>query len=567
MQKQWMLYTKRADFEALAKEKNISPLAIKIMVNRGLDSTQMDSFLSPNLQALYDGALLKDMEKAVDILEDVIRQRKKLRIIGDYDIDGVCASYIYLSAFRRLTEFVDCDIPNRIKDGYGINENIIEKALEDNIEWIITCDNGIAAFAAVQKAKDLGLGIIITDHHEVFKENGEDSLPKADAIVNPKRTDCRYPFKGICGAMVAFKVVHKLYERFGIESQAWQYLDFAAIATIGDVMSLRDENRSLVKYGLKAIEETKNKGLRALLRVCGLEYKKLSPYHIGFQLGPCINAGGRLESAKLALRLFMEEDDLQTEILANDLLSLNEVRKEMTQKGLEEAVSIVEKEFHEDKVLVVYLPDCHESLAGIIAGRLKERYHKPSIVLTDSEHGDLKGSARSIEAYHIFEKLQEADALLSKYGGHPMAAGLSLPKENLATLRKLLNQHCDVKEEDFIPKIWIDSVLPFGRINDTLIADLERLEPFGNGNEKPSFALKNVQILNYRIMGKDQNVIKLRLQDEYGYGIDGLLFQEGEKFVKEMADYHSMDIIYFPNINEYMGMRTIQIMIQEYRFI
>lgn len=566
MQKQWMLYTKRADFEALAKEKKISPLAIRIMVNRGISPEEMDRFLNPDLKYLYDGKLLKDMAKAVDILEKAIRSGKRLRIIGDYDIDGVCASYIYMAAFRRLTEFVDCDIPNRIKDGYGINENIIDKAQEDKIDWIITCDNGIAAFGAVTKAKDMGLGIIITDHHEVFKEDGRDILPQADAIVNPKRADCTYPFQGICGAMVAFKVVSTLYQRFGIENEAWQYLDFATIATIGDVMALKDENRSLVKYGLEAIEETKNKGLRALLRVCGLEYKKLSPYHIGFQLGPCINAGGRLESAKLALRLFLEEEALQAEILANDLLSLNEVRKEMTQKGLEEAISVVEAEYLNDKVLVVYLPDCHESLAGIIAGRLKERYYKPSIVLTDSEHGDLKGSARSIDGYHIFEKLQEVDSLLSKYGGHPMAAGLSLPKENLSELRALLNQNCDLKEEAFVAKIWIDSVLPFDRIDDCLIEDLERLEPFGNGNEKPSFALKNVQILSYRIMGKDNNVIKLRLKDEYGCSIDGLLFQEGEIFEKEMVNHASMDIIYFPSINEYMGMQTMQIMIHEYRF-
>lgn len=565
---QWMMQTKRADFTAIAENYHISPVTARIIRNRDVVGTkEIERYLYGTISDLYSPALLPDMEKAVGILKEKIESGKRIRVVGDYDIDGVCSTYILLTVLKETGAFGDYRIPDRIKDGYGINEAIIQQAFEDGVDTILTCDNGIAAVEQIRMAKELGMTVIITDHHDIQKDGmGNDILPAADAVVNPKRSDSRYPYPEICGGMVAYKLMRALYEAFGIPLKKWEeMLEFAAIATVGDVMKLQDENRIVVKEGLKRIGQTRNLGLLSLIEKNNLNPETLTAYHIGFVIGPCLNAGGRLQTAKTALKLLMAEDPVTADHLAGELKDLNEQRKDMTLKGTEEAIAQVEECFQDDRVLVVFLPDCHESLAGIVAGRLREKFQKPSFVLTRSEEG-VKGSGRSIEAYHMFEGLVEVKDLLTKFGGHPMAAGLSLPEEHVEEFRRRLNENARLTEEDFIRKVWIDVPMPLEYINESLIQELERLEPFGNGNEKPQFAQKDLSVRNVRVLGKNRNAVRLSLVTPGGFAMDGMFFGEGARFAEELAGKHSIDIVYYPTVNEYNGNRTLQAIIKEYRF-
>ena len=565
---QWMMQTKRADFTAIAENYHISPVTARIIRNRDVVETEeIERYLYGTISDLYSPDLLPDMEKAVKILKEKTESGKRIRVVGDYDIDGVCSTYILLTALKETGAFGEYRIPDRIKDGYGINEAIIQQAFEDGVDTILTCDNGIAAVEQIRMAKELGMTVIITDHHDIQKDGmGNDILPAADAVVNPKRSDSRYPYPEICGGMVAYKLMRALYEAFGIPLKKWEeMLEFAAIATVGDVMKLQDENRIVVKEGLKRIGQTRNLGLLSLIEKNNLNPETLTAYHIGFVIGPCLNAGGRLQTAKTALKLLMAEDPVTADHLAGELKDLNEQRKDMTLKGTEEAIAQVEECFQDDRVLVVFLPDCHESLAGIVAGRLREKFQKPSFVLTRSEEG-VKGSGRSIEAYHMFEGLVEVKDLLTKFGGHPMAAGLSLPEEHVEEFRRRLNENARLTEEDFIRKVWIDVPMPLEYINESLIQELERLEPFGNGNEKPQFAQKDLSVRNVRVLGKNRNAVRLSLVTPSGFAMDGMFFGEGARFAEELAGKHSIDIVYYPTVNEYNGNRTLQAIIKEYRF-
>lgn len=573
-----MVQTKRADFNGLAKELSVSPVSVRIMRNRGMETKEaMERYLYGTLDGLYDGALMKNMGEAVAVLIKKLREEKRIRIIGDYDIDGVCASYLLLTGLRRAerelgkrtgpagSTRIDYEIPDRVRDGYGINEAIIRQAAADGVDTLVTCDNGIAAAKEISLAKELGMTVVVTDHHEVPVEEERQVLPPADVVVDPKQEGETYPFREICGAVVAYKLVEKLYEASGVPREEWrELLEFAAIATVGDVMRLQDENRILVKYGLKQMARTRNLGLRKLVEKTGLDITDLSAYHIGFVIGPCLNAGGRLQTAKAALRLFLSEDEAEAEQLAEELKELNDVRKDMTKKGEDEAIAQVEERYMGDKVLVVFLPDCHESLAGIIAGRVREHFHKPSIVLTRS--GDMvKGSGRSIEPYHMFRELTKVRDLLPKFGGHPMAAGLSIKEEDVPEFRKRLNENAELTEDDFIPRVWIDVPMPLEYVTEGLVEELKRLEPFGQGNEKPLFAQKGLMIRSLRVLGKNRNVVKLGLVTDTGLSMDGLLFGDGDALQRELAGRDQIDIVYYPDINEYNGNRTLQAVIRNYK--
>ena len=568
----WMVAAKRADFKEIGERFGIDQVTARIIRNRDVIGEEaIEKYLHGSRKDFYSPWLLKDMEKAVAILQEKITNKNKIRIIGDYDIDGVMSTYILLVSLRGLGADADMVIPNRIMDGYGINEHLIEQAWEDKRDTIITCDNGIAAATQIQKAKDLGMTVIVTDHHEVpFEEteNGRTAiLPPADAVVNPKQKDCGYPFSGLCGAVVAMKVMEALYEKMAPEVDLIdRMLPFAGIATIGDVMDLKDENRILVKEGLQRLHHTTNLGLQELIRVNGLEPENISPYHIGFVLGPCLNASGRLDTAKRALKLLLAETREEAAVLAGDLKNLNESRKEMTAQGVEKAIEQVEStSMMEDTVLVVFLPECHESLAGIIAGRLRERYHKPSFVLTRGEEG-VKGSGRSIEVYSMYEKLCECKEYLTKFGGHPMAAGLSLEEENVETFRRKLNERSGLSQEDLVEKVSIDVPMPIHYIRKDLVRELSLLEPFGKGNEKPLFAQKNLWISQLRVFGKNRNVVKMRLTDENGYPMDGVYFGDGDAFAEEARGKQKIAIVYYPDINVYQGRESLQVIIRHYQF-
>lgn len=573
-----MVQTKRADFNGLAKELGVSPVSVRIMRNRGMETKEaMERYLYGTLDGLYDGGRMKNMGEAVAVLIKKLREEKRIRIIGDYDIDGVCASYLLLTGLRRAerelgertgpagSTRIDYEIPDRVRDGYGINEAIIRQAAADGVDTLVTCDNGIAAAKEISLAKELGMTVVVTDHHEVPVEEERQVLPPADVVVDPKQEGETYPFREICGAVVVYKLVEKLYEASGVPREEWrELLEFAAIATVGDVMRLQDENRILVKYGLKQMARTRNLGLRKLVEKTGLDITDLSAYHIGFVIGPCLNAGGRLQTAKAALRLFLSEDEAEAERLAEELKELNDIRKDMTKKGEDEAIAQVETQYMEDKVLVVFLPDCHESLAGIIAGRVREHFHKPSIVLTRS--GDMvKGSGRSIEPYHMFRELTKVRELLPKFGGHPMAAGLSIKEEDVPEFRRRLNENAVLTEEDFIPRVWIDVPMPLEYVTEGLVEELKRLEPFGQGNEKPMFAQKGLMIRSLRVLGKNRNVVKLGLVTDTGLSMEGLLFGDGDAVQRELAGKDRIDIVYYPDVNEYNGNRTLQAVIRNYK--
>ena len=563
----WMLQTKRADFDGIARQFGIDPVTARVIRNRGIEGREnIERYLYGDLDSLYSPWLLKDMRPAVDILKRKLKEGQKIRIVGDYDIDGVCSTYILYQALKRLGGNVDYAIPDRIKDGYGINESMIRAAAEDGINTILTCDNGISAFSQIQTAKEFGMTVIVTDHHEVPADGEREILPPADAVIDPKQRSCSYPFPEICGAVVAYKLVQALYEESGVSREEWlELLEFAAIATVGDVMKLQDENRMIVKYGLKKLGHTKNLGLKKLAEKTNLDLNSITAYHIGFVIGPCLNAGGRLQTAKLALSMLLAKDEETAEELAQELKDLNDMRKDMTEHWTAEAKVLADTQYRNDKVLVIFLPDCHESLAGIIAGRLREYCQKPAIVLTRSEEA-VKGSGRSIESYHMFQKLSEVKDLMLKFGGHPMAAGLSLLEENIDEFRRELNERSGLTEEDFKAKLWIDVPMPIDYINERLVEELKILEPFGQGNEKPLFAQKQVRIRSCRVIGKNKNVVKLVLEGGSGMPMDGILFTDGIAFEEERAGRTVMDIIYYPEINEYNGNRNLQVVTRNYKF-
>lgn len=584
MKKKWVVSAKRADFKGIGEKYGIDQVIARIIRNREVVAEkEIEQYLKGTRADFYSPYLLKDMKKTVEILTEKINTQKQIRVIGDYDIDGVCATYILYEGLKTCGAKVDIEIPDRIKDGYGVNEILVRAAYEEGIDTIITCDNGIAAANELKIAKDLGMTVIVTDHHEVpynMEETGEKEyiLPQVDAIVNHKQPDCSYPFKELCGAAVAYKVITAMYEQFHIDSRELNpLLAFAGFATVGDVMELQGENRIMVKEGLKELQQISNIGMLSLIKVCGLEKMQIAAYHIGFVLGPCLNASGRLDTAKKALKLLTTKDFAEAALIANELKMLNESRKEMTDAGVIKAIEQVEHtSMSEDRVLVIYLPDCHESIAGIIAGRIREKYYKPVFVLTKSEEG-VKGSGRSIEGYSMYEEMTKVKHIFTKFGGHPMAAGLSLAEENVETFRREINEICTLNEETLTEKIVIDVPMPLSYITESLIEQLNILEPFGKGNEKPVFADKNIAILSACKIGKQKNMLRLTMQNEHGARMEAMMFRNCEDFELFLEEKYGevevdkmyrgepnnirISITYYPSINEFRGNRKMQVTI------
>lgn len=586
----WYLRNVKVDLDHISNKGKISKLLVRILANRGIkDLRSIDSFINPTLDKLHNPRLMKDMEEGVKLVKDSIQKGEKIRIVGDYDQDGNSAILTLLKGIRRCKGRVDYVIPHRIRDGYGLNERIVREAKEDGVNLLITCDNGISALEPVKLAKNLGMKVIITDHHDVGFVEDEDGrknylLPEADAIINPKRQDCKYPFKNLSGAGVAFKFVQALYEEFNIDmDESYELLEFVAMGTVCDVVELIDENRIIVTEGLKRINNTQNIGLKALIRATGLEGKDINTYSLGFILGPCVNASGRLDSAEMAVELFLTEDENLASLYAEELYKLNEERKRMTEKGFEKAVDQIEqKGYDKEKVIVIYEPSIHESIAGIIAGRIKDRYYRPTILLTQSkDENKIKGSGRSIEEYNMFDEISKAKDLLTSFGGHPMAAGLSLNKSNLEDFRNRLNGQTTLTEKDLIPKIYIDIHLPLDYVSFNLVKELKLLEPFGKGNPKPLFGAKGIPVKRAFILGKNGNVLKLLLLTKSGRIIDGLYFGDIEEFENRLSKKYGMaeldrmykgidsaiklDIVYTPSVNEYMGNKNLQVIIHNYR--
>ena len=566
----WFVAGKRADFRAIGEKYGIDQVTARIIRNRDIiEDADIAKYLNPELSGLYSPHLMKDMDLLVEILKEKIKEQKPIRIIGDYDIDGIQSTYILLKGIRRAGGIVTAAIPDRMKDGYGINESLIAQAKEDGADTIITCDNGIAAIDAIAYAKELGLTVLVTDHHDIpyIEENGVRTYRRslADAIVNPKQNECRYPFEGICGAVVAFKVVQALYEACGIDAkEVMEFLENVAFATVGDVMDLKDENRIIVKHGLEQMCHSKNPGICALMRQKEVQPERLSAYHLGFVLGPCLNASGRLDTAVRSLKLLLSEKEEEAAVLAAELADLNEERKKMTVDGLEEAAKAIEEQkLEEQKVMVVYLPNLHESLAGIVAGRIREQYNHPVFVLTRSEEG-IKGSGRSIETYSMYEELCKCQDLFSKFGGHPMAAGLSLPEENREAFAERINTYAALTEDDFIEKIHIDVPMPLSYVTKELIQELKVLEPFGKGNGKPVFADKNIRVREKRVVGKNRNVLKLTLEDGAGSRYPAVYFGDVEEFLNFLENKDTISIVYYPEINSYMGREEIQFVVSNY---
>ncbi len=580
MKENWFIKNKKGNFSLIGNEYHIDPVIAQLIVNRGVNNKEeMEQYLNPSQKDMHNPLLMKDLEKSCEILKEKIKDGKKIRIIGDYDVDGVMATYISVTGLRNCGAQVDYEIPDRIKDGYGINIEIVKKAVLEGVDTIFTCDNGIAAREPIAYAKEKGLTVIVTDHHDIPMEDG---IPGADAVVNPKQEDCSYPYKGICGAVVAYKLIEVLYDKFLVERKnVYELLEYAAIATVCDVMDLQKENRAIVKFGIAHFEDTKNLGLQALQEECGLLGKSINAYHFGFVIGPCINASGRLESAQLSLMLLLSKDREEAVRLAKKLKSLNDERKSMTEENLQAAIEMVENSsLIDDKVLVVYRKDCHESLAGIIAGRLRERYNKPAIVITKTEHG-AKGSGRSIEEYHMFQELSKCSDILLKFGGHPMAAGLSLMEDHVDELRRRLNETTTLTKDDLIRKVSFDMVLPLEKIGVPLIRQMECLEPYGKGNEKPYFVLKNVEFVSAQILGINQNVLKCTLRTNSAKGMyTGMIFQNINGFREAVEEKYGnssfddllarkksiyMDIVFNLNINEYNGLESAQLIINNFR--
>ena len=590
----WMVATKRADFNAISQKFQISPVLARIIRNRDvIEEQDIDKFLNGTRAQLYAPELLKDMEQATDLLLDKITEGKRIRVIGDYDIDGICSTYILYRGLCECGAHVDTAIPHRIHDGYGLNDNLIQEASDDGTDTVVTCDNGIAAYAQIELANSLGMTVIVTDHHEVPYEEIDGirhyKIPMAAAVVDPKQEDCNYPFPEICGAVVAYKLVLALLSKKNhcdwhdvMESElGLELLEFAAFATIGDVMELKDENRIIVKSGLALIKNTRNIGLKALMQVTQTDPSQVKPYTIGFVLGPCLNATGRLDTAVTALKLFQTKSYDEAVMLAGDLKALNDSRKELTLKGVDEAIEQIEgSDIGKDKVLVVYLPEVHESLAGIIAGRIREKYYKPTFVLTKAEDG-VKGSGRSIEAFHMYDEMTKCKELFTKYGGHKLAAGLSLPEENVDTFRRTLNENCQLTEDDFEEKVLIDVPMPMEYASFEFVAELDRLEPFGNGNPKPQFAQKNVHFISGKVLGANRNVGKYRVEDDNGrkyeliyFGdLDGLNAYMAQKYGAKAVDRlytegtHDIElsVVYYPEKNEFRGNVSLQMVMKYYQ--
>ena len=610
MNEKWYVAAKKADFQGIAKRFGIDPVTARIIRNRDVvGDDEIRQYLYGTRAELGDPAQLQGGLEAASLLKQKIEAGKKIRIIGDYDIDGVNSTYILYRALTRCGAQVDYEIPDRMKDGYGLNISLLKLALEEGIDTVLTCDNGISAIAEIAYAKENGMTVIVTDHHEpLFEEVPEEDqaetiqpqtdtarripspdgtrifrLPPADVLVNPKQPHCRYPYKKLCGAAVAWKVVCLLYRLYGMEEEAEQFLQFVGFATVGDVMELDGENRILVKEGLKQLRITQNYGWRALIQANNLDFDTLNSYHIGFVLGPCINASGRLDTAKRSLRLLLAKDAAEAELLAARLKQLNDERKELTQAAVDLACEQIDGSTEaNDRVLVVYLPDCHESIAGIVAGRIRERYGKPTFVVTNAEAEDeAKGSGRSIEAYSMFEEMVKCQDLFRKFGGHPMAAGFSLPRSRIDEMRRRLNENCTMTEEDMAEKIMVDVPMPINYIRESLVEELSVLEPFGNGNEKPLFAERHLKLLSARILGKNANVLKLQVANATGCTMEALYFGIPDNILSYLTDKYGknevqkllwgkvnqieMDLTYYPSINEYQGRRTLQIVIKNFR--
>lgn len=570
MQK-WRVYSKKADFDAIGSRFNIDPVTARIIRNRDVtDMENVDMYLNGTLDRLHDPMMMKDMDKAVSVIASSIRDNKHIRIIGDYDIDGICSIYILFKGLKICGADVDYEVPDRITDGYGINENLIKQAYEAGVEVIITCDNGIAAASQIDYANELGMTVVITDHHDVPYEETDNGrryiIPKAAAVVDPKQNDCRYPFKMLCGAGIAYKFIDCMVKEFQTgDSVMPELLQFAAIATVGDIVDLLDENRIIVKEGLKLIANTENYGLNALMAVTGVSRESINAYHIGFVLGPCLNASGRLDSAKRALKMLVTDDRAEAERHAGELKDLNEERKKLTSEAVDKAVDMVENSsLKDDRVLVIFLPDCHESIAGIVAGRIREKYYKPVIVLTRGEQ-EAKGSARSIESYNMFEKLSECKDLFTRFGGHPMAAGLSLPEENIPEFRRRINEHCNLSEEDLTETVWIDVPMPLEYINEKLILELGGLEPFGKANPKPVFADKNISIRNIRAIGKDKQYTRMTIAKDSGIVIDAVGFFPCTELETVYNKNGRISCTYYPEINEFRDKKQIQVCVMGYR--
>ena len=570
MNSKWMVYAKKADFKQIASEYGIDQVLARIIRNRDIcGSKDIDMYLNGNLNDIHNPHSMKDADKFVDIITKKIEEHKPVRIIGDYDIDGICSIYILFCGLKAAGADVDYVVPHRINDGYGINEHLIDNAINEGIDTIVTCDNGIAAYNQVRYAKDNGITMIVTDHHDVPFEIKDDKkvyiVPPADAVINPKQADCDYPFKLLCGAGVAYKLISLLYDRLGLDKKELEdYIEFMAIATVGDIVDLIDENRIVVKYGLKHIAHTKNTGLRALIEECQLDINNISSYHIGFVIGPCLNASGRLDTARQAIELMLCKDNEKAHNMAKELIALNNERKSMTEQETQKAIELVENTgLLKDRVLVIYLKDCHESIAGIIAGRIKERYYRPTFVITNAEDG-AKGSGRSIEGYNMYEEINKCKNVLTKYGGHPMAAGLSLAISDIDIFRKMLNDNAILTEEDLIPKMWIDVPMPVSYANIRLVNQLKLLEPFGKGNEKPVFADRNLYVKTASVIGKSKNVLRCQLETEDGTYVPAVQF--GINNIDDIPRAGMrISIIYYPDINTFNGIMSLQIIIKEWK--
>ena len=586
MKEKWVIKNRKADFDRIMSECGVSEVLARCLVNRGYEeSEEIKNYLFPDRLMLHDPLLMKDMEKACDLLQVKIKEGRRIRIIGDYDVDGVVSTYILYRTLKRLGATVDYDIPDRIKDGYGINIRMVEAAREAGVDTILTCDNGIVAMDQILTAKGYGMTVIVTDHHSLAElPDGAVLLPEADAIINPKQPECTYPFQGLCGAAIAYKLIQALMKGISVadkEAYLEELLSYTAIATVCDVMELIGENRFIVKRGIELLRDTRNKGLLALMEVCQVDKEQLSTFHLGFVIGPCLNASGRLDTAKKGLELLLTEDDMEAGQLAGEVRGLNEVRKNMTAENVEKAIRLIEEgPLKQDKILVIYLQDCHESIAGIIAGRIRERYYRPTIILTDSEEG-VKGSARSIEHYNMIEGLSRQRELLKKVGGHPMAAGLSLLPSNIETLRTRLNEGTELTEDMLIPKITIDALLPLGYLSEVLVDELKLLEPFGKGNEKPLFAEKDLRIKSAFVIGRNASGLRFLFENQYGRQLEAVYFGDVEAFFDYIARTYGesealklktgkgsqlkLTITYYPKINEYNGFKNVQLMIQNYR--
>nr|WP_297704635.1 single-stranded-DNA-specific exonuclease RecJ [uncultured Butyrivibrio sp.] len=601
----WMIANKKADFDRIAEEFGIRNITARLIANRLISCREREAlecsdeavraYLEKSVSIMHDPMKMADMEKGARIILDKIQEGAHIRVIGDYDVDGICSSFILVSGLRLLGGNVDCVLPDRVKDGYGLSIKLVDDAFDAGIDTIVTCDNGIAAYEQIAHAKEKGMTVVVTDHHEVpFEvsvENGEkvEILPPADAVIDPKRMDGEYPFAEICGAVVAYKFLQAAHALTGTLEEKWddffeEMLVFAGIATVCDVMELKDENRVIVSKSLELISSTTNKGLKALIHVNSLDENSISCYHYGFVIGPCLNATGRLDLATRALSLFFEEDVNEAARIASELKNLNDSRKDMTKLGVDEAVKFVEEESAKNglpKVLVIYLPQVHESIAGIIAGKIKEKYYRPTFVLTKAIDGGAKGSGRSIEKYDMYEEMSACKDLFSKFGGHKMAAGLSIPEEKIDEMRDRLNEACNLSGDDFVPVLHVDMVMPLKYADMDLVREFDKLEPFGNGNTKPIFAQRDVALLSGRVMGKNRNCGKYRISDDSGKIYDMIFFGDMEKWHSFLADKFGQDsvdemylgntdgnmkinIAYYPNINSYQGRESLQFIMNDY---